>query len=74
MIEAATGKVPLGIADEKKYKSHAQTWFKQEKGGRELAAKVFSLSLWVTLRAELLPFCNAARTAIGLADVADLPP
>ena len=75
IIEAATGSVPTDKADEKNtYKSHAQTWFKTEQGGRELAAKVFSLGLWVTFRAQLLPFCNAARKAINLAAVADLQP
>jgi putative ATP-dependent endonuclease of OLD family len=75
MIEAATGKVPPGKeAEDGQYKAHAQTWFKTEEGGRELAAKVFSLGLWETLRAQLLPFCNEVRYAVGLASVAELPP
>jgi putative ATP-dependent endonuclease of OLD family len=75
MIEAAMGTVPADKSDEEgHYRSHAQTWFKSAQGGRELAAKIVSLGAWPTLRAQLLPFCNAVRRAVDLPDVADLPP
>lgn len=77
MIDAAKGVVPANIQekDEKKqYKSHCQTWFKTEDGGRELMVKVLSLGLWPALKAELLPFCNAVRKAVELGDIADLKP
>ncbi len=73
IIEAATGAVPLDKIDEKKlYKSHAKMWFKSERGGRELALKVFSLGLWPTFSAQLMPFCNAARKAVDLPAISDL--
>ena len=77
MIDAAKGTVPADIQDEdekKKYKGHSQRWFKNEDGGRELLAKVFSLGLWPALKAELLPFCNAVRKAVELDAVADVKP
>jgi putative ATP-dependent endonuclease of OLD family len=75
IIEAAMGTVPADKADEQhQYKSHAQTWFKTVPGGRELAAKVFSLGVWPTFRAQLLPFCNAVRKAVDLPEIADVQP
>jgi hypothetical protein len=75
ILEAALGMVPAGKeADKKQYESDAQTWFKTLAGGRELAAKMFSLGLWPTLRPQLLPFCNAVRNAVGLLDVEDVHP
>jgi putative ATP-dependent endonuclease of OLD family len=41
-------------------------------GGRELAGKDFSLGVWPTLKPHLMPFCNAVRKAIDLAEIADL--
>jgi putative ATP-dependent endonuclease of the OLD family len=73
IIAAATGTVPEGKESEKRhYQSHGQTWFKTIEGGRELAAKVFTLGLWPTLKPELLPFCNAVRKAVELEEIADL--
>jgi putative ATP-dependent endonuclease of OLD family len=75
IIDAAKGAVPADIQDKdekKKLKSHCQQWFKNEDGGRELFDKVFSLGLWPTLKAELLPFCNAVRAAVELPAIADL--
>ncbi len=75
IIDAAMGTVPAGKeAEENEYKSHARTWFKTLAGGRELAAKVFALGLWPDLKTKLLPFCNGVRKAVGLPELADLPP
>lgn len=73
IVEAALGTVPTGKESEKnEYKAHAGRWFKSVDGGRELAGKLFSLALWPALKPQLLPFCNAVRTAIGLDEIADL--
>ena len=73
IVEAALGTVPTGKESEKnEYKAHAGRWFKSVEGGRELADKLFSLALWPALKPQLLPFCNAVRTAIGLSEIADL--
>jgi putative ATP-dependent endonuclease of the OLD family len=73
IIDAALGTVPPGKEDSKKeYKAQAATWFKTVAGGRELADKVFSLGLWPELKPRLLPFANAVRKAIGLADIQDV--
>jgi putative ATP-dependent endonuclease of OLD family len=75
MIEAAHGNVPVGKdALKKEYKNHAKTWFKSVAGGREIADKVFTLGLWPELKADLLPFCNAVRTAAQLEPLDDLAP
>lgn len=75
MIDAAKGTVPADKQDEKKqYKAHSQRWFKTEDGGRELMAKVFSLGVWPTLKADLLTFCNAVRKAVELDDITDVRP
>ncbi|OYW34701.1 MAG: OLD family endonuclease [Rhizobiales bacterium 12-66-7] len=73
IVEAALGTVPTGKeSDKNEYKAHAGQWFKSVDGGRELAGKLFSLALWPALKPQLLPFCNAVRTAIGLTEIADL--
>ncbi len=73
IVEAALGTVPTGKESEKnEYKAHASRWFKSVDGGRELAGKLFSLALWPALKPQLLPFCNAVRTAIGLSEIMDL--
>jgi putative ATP-dependent endonuclease of OLD family len=75
MTEAATGFVPADKADEKnQYKSHSQTWFKSEAGGRELAGKTFSFGVWDTFRVELMAFCNAVRAAAHLPPIEDVNP
>ncbi len=73
--EAAGGTVPDGTPDTEKkgYRKQSQTWFKTERGGRELAAKLFSLGVWPALKLQLLPFCNAVRAAAGLPALKDLP-
>lgn len=73
IVEAALGTIPAGKESEKnEYNAHAGRWFKSVDGGRELAGKLFSLALWPALKPQLLPFCNAVRTAIGLGEIADL--
>jgi hypothetical protein len=73
IIDGALGTVPPGKEDSKKeYRAQAATWFKSVEGGRELADKVFSLGLWPELKPHLLPFANAVRKAIGLADIQDV--
>ena len=75
MLAAASGTVPEGKTAEKKhFQSQGQTWFKTVEGGRELAAKVFALDLWPKLKPELMPFCNAVRKAVELAEIQDLTP
>jgi putative ATP-dependent endonuclease of OLD family len=75
IVGAALGKVPEGKeADKKQYESHAQTWFKTATGGRELAGKMFSLGLWISLKPQLLPFCNAVRKAVGHPETRDISP
>jgi len=75
IIEAALGTVPADkTAERKVYQSHGQAWFKSISGGRELAAKVFSLGLWLTFRSQLLPFCNAVRQAVDIPEITDIEP
>jgi putative ATP-dependent endonuclease of the OLD family len=75
IIEAAIGAVPsVKSDDEIDYKAHPQAWFKTTNGGRELAAKMFSLGVWPAVRAQLLPFCNAVRQAVDLPEIADVAP
>lgn len=73
--EAASGSVPKGTpeAERKAYSKQSQDWFKTERGGRELAEKLFSLDVWPVVKTQLLPFCNAARTAAGLPPLEELP-
>lgn len=73
--EAASGTVPEGTpdAEKKTYSKQSQDWFKTERGGRELAEKLFSLGVWPAVKTQLLPFCNAIRTAAGLPLLEDLP-
>jgi putative ATP-dependent endonuclease of OLD family len=75
IIEAATGTVPddkWDKSEQKRFKNHAQDWFKTDQGGRELASKIFKLGAWPKLKPQLLPFCNAVRKAVGLAEIQDL--
>lgn len=75
IIEAATGTVPAGHEEERKtYKNHASTWFKSVEGGEEIAAKMFAMGQWPHFRPGLMPFLNAVRGAVGLANIDDLPP
>ena len=71
IIEAATGSIPDNKKDaergeKKALKKHAEKWFKNVEGGRELADKVFAFGLWPQLKGQLLPFINAVRTAVSL--------
>lgn len=72
--EAASGAVPKGTpeAEKKTYSKQSQDWFKTERGGRELAEKLFSLGVWSALKVQLLPFCNAVRGAAGLSPLGDI--
>lgn len=76
VLEAAKGVVPDGTDDDskKRFKSHAQDWFKSIEGGRELEGLIFTFGMWPLLRPTLLPFCNGIREALGLVPVADLEP
>ncbi|WP_312808426.1 ATP-dependent nuclease [Agrobacterium cavarae] len=73
IIDAATGAShpePEASKETKKaWKKHGQRWFKTRDGGRELAEKVFSFGIWPQLSGELLPFVNAVRRSVGLADI-----
>ena len=74
IIAAALGTVPEGKEEEKKrYRAHAQNWFKSDAGGRELLAKMFALGAWPDLKDQLLPFCNAVRAALELPPLPDIP-
>jgi putative ATP-dependent endonuclease of the OLD family len=73
ILSAALGEVPADkTTDKKHYQSHSQNWFKTVDGGRELATKVFAFGIWGKLKPQLLPFCNAIRSAIELEGIADL--
>jgi putative ATP-dependent endonuclease of the OLD family len=75
ILTAVLGTVPNDkAAENKQYQSHSKTWFKSVDGGRELAAKVFGLGIWPTLKPRLIPFCNAVRKAVDLDEIADLNP
>jgi putative ATP-dependent endonuclease of OLD family len=77
ILAAMLGTVPddsLPAPEKKRYRSHAQTWFKSAEGGRELAGKMFGIGLWPTLRPQLMPFCNAVRSAIDFGEIIDLNP
>lgn len=73
MIDAAKGSLPAEInapADKKKaWRKHGQRWFKSHAGGIELCEKMFVFGLWPHVEAELLPFVNAVRAAVGLPHV-----
>lgn len=74
VVQAASGSVPEGKEDDKNtYKAHARDWFKNLRGGGELAQKMFDLGAWNSLKVKLLPFCNAVRTMAGLPEIEDLP-
>jgi len=73
IIATASGAAPEDKPTEKKeYKGHGQAWFKTLDGGRELADKVFSLGIWPILKPQLMPFCNAVRSAVELPEISDL--
>jgi putative ATP-dependent endonuclease of OLD family len=75
ILAAALGRVPEDKMSEKNhFQSHAKSWFKSADGGRELAGKMFSLGVWPALKLQLMPFCNAFRKAVDLAEIQDLDP
>ena len=75
ILDAALGTVPENkTAEKKKFQSDAQSWFKSDKGGRELATKIFTLGIWPSLGPQLMPFLNAVRKGISLAEIEDLQP
>jgi putative ATP-dependent endonuclease of the OLD family len=73
IIDAATGAShpdPDADKDTKKaWKKHGQRWFKTKDGGRELAEKMFAFGVWPKVSGELLPFVNAVRQQIALAEI-----
>lgn len=75
IIEAATGSVPAGTADDKKkaFKSHGRTWFKTVRGGYELGSKMLQFDVWPKLEGQLLPFINAIRQSVDLPVITELP-
>lgn len=75
IIEAASGYIPDGTADDKKkaLKSHGRAWFKSVDGGFELAAKMFQFGIWPKLEGQLLPFLNAIRQSVDLPVINQLP-
>ena len=75
IIEAATGRIPDGIAnkdEQKAYKSDSRCWFKSYDGGVELFDKVRAFGIWPQLRDKLLPFVNSVRIAFELPPLDDL--
>lgn len=79
ILDAALGSIPAHMAaadksEKKQFEKHSQNWFKSEAGGRELAGKVFSLGIWPTLHPKLMPFCNAVRKAVDLAEIPNIDP
>ncbi len=73
IIAAATGdNTEAPEENRKEWKKHGSKWFKSEDGGRELAEKLFRLGLWDQCRADLMPFLNAVRAAVGLDAIADV--
>jgi len=73
IIAAATGNSESAPANrEKEWKAHARKWFKSEAGGWELAARMFELGVWPLLKADILPFLNAVRTALSQTEIQDL--
>lgn len=73
VIDAATGASHPDPAIDKDtkiaWKKHGQRWFKTRKGGAELAEKVFAFGIWPQLAGELLPFVNAVRRSVDLAEI-----
>jgi putative ATP-dependent endonuclease of OLD family len=74
IIAAATGSTE-GAPDpdtEKLWRRHGRRWFKSKAGGRELAAQMFALDVWPSVKPAILPFLNAIRAALGQAAISDL--
>lgn len=68
VIDAATGRPPQGSdpRTQKMCKGQAQSWFKNEQGGKELAQKMFEFGAWEKLEDQLLPFVNAVLQEVGV--------
>lgn len=61
-------------ADSQKiWKRHGGAWFKNERGGRELAGHMFAFGAWPALKPSLLVFLNAVRAALGQPAISDVP-
>ena len=77
IVDAAAGNFPddpsLTTDDKKRMKGWCKSWFKTEEGGRELAKKVFDLSVWPSVRPTILPFVNAIRQTLGETPIGDVP-
>lgn len=73
VIDAATGASHPDPAIDKDtktaWKKHGQRWFKTRSGGGELAEKLFAFGVWPQLAGELLPFVNAVRRSVDLAEI-----
>ena len=77
IIEAALGRIPAGKIDmddndKKVLRSHQRCWFKSFSGGEELAAKMFYLGAWPSVKSQLLPFVNAVLAAEKLPQISDI--
>jgi putative ATP-dependent endonuclease of OLD family len=78
IIAAALGRIPAdkssaSEAEKKALKAHAKQWFHSYDGGTELAQKMFTLGVWPKVKAQLLPFVNAVRSAVTLPALTDSP-
>lgn len=71
---AATGRTD-GAPDrdaEKLWRQHGKAWFRTERGGQELALRMFSLQAWPALQPAILPFLNALRAALQQPSISDV--
>lgn len=74
VIEAASGDTDGATDDEKKaWKSHSSSWFKTERGGRELAKKAIALGAWGNLEPKLRPLLEAILATQELPITDNLP-
>ncbi len=76
IVDAATGST-VGAPDDdarKRWKKHGAAWFKNQRGGYELAGHMFVLGAWPALKPTLLAFLNAVRASLGQDAIADVMP
>jgi len=74
VIEAASGDSDgLTGSAKKAWKSHSASWFKSERGGRELAEKTISLGGWDALEPKLRPFLTAILASVDLSVSENFP-
>ncbi|MCY4373470.1 MAG: AAA family ATPase [Spirochaetaceae bacterium] len=74
LIAASTGSKEDAPNEsvKKQWGRHGRRWFKSVTGGRELASKMFAFGVWPSLSADLMPFLNAVRDALGEAALQDI--